>query len=108
MMEYPLIWKETFTAVVESIAIVESSDSTRTLYRTCNPASHIQDEDDFRRDTRFDVVYQLLRHGPIFRSIHTKEGQENPYRYKRKRVYYQRKVKKYPKNELTITTTEQE
>mmetsp|Transcript_1070 Transcript_1070/g.1219 ORF Transcript_1070/g.1219 Transcript_1070/m.1219 type:complete len:882 (+) Transcript_1070:735-3380(+) len=60
---------------------------TRTSYRTCNQESDVGDEENFRQDTRYDVVYHLLRHGPIFATGQT-------CRYKRKREYYPRSVKK--------------
>jgi hypothetical protein len=59
----------------------------RKSYRTCNQDSDIRDEDTFRKETRYDIVYHLLRNGPIFASGQT-------VRYKRKREYYPRGVKK--------------
>jgi len=64
-----------------------SKAMTRRSYRTCNQDSDIRDEDNFRHDTRYDVVYHMLRHGPIFATGQT-------CRYKRKREYYPRNVKK--------------
>ncbi|OEU12103.1 hypothetical protein FRACYDRAFT_244363 [Fragilariopsis cylindrus CCMP1102] len=59
----------------------------RKSYRTCNQDSDIRDEDTFKKEIRYDIVYHLLRNGPIFASGQT-------VRYKRKREYYPRGVKK--------------
>jgi len=59
----------------------------RKSYRTCNQDSSMEDEDTFRKEIRYDVVYHLLRNGPIFSSNHTQ-------RYKRRREYHSRGCKK--------------
>ena len=66
------------------LAIAKAS---RKKYQTCYQESYLHDETNFRQDNRFDVVYHLLRHGPIFAAGQT-------CRYKRKREYYPRGAKK--------------
>ena len=59
-------------------------------YRTCDQDSDVRDEENYRKEARFNIVYHLLRHGPIFSAGQT-------CRYKRKREYYPRRVKKLNK-----------
>jgi hypothetical protein len=75
------------TTIPLSVYPLALSKSFRKSYRTCNQDSDIRDEDTFRKEIRYDIVYHLLRNGPIFASGQT-------VRYKRKREYYPRGVKK--------------
>ena len=75
---------ETIPLSVFPLAI---SKAFRKSYRTCNQDSDIRDEDNFKYEIRHDIVYHLLRNGPIFATGQTE-------RYKRKRAYYPRVVKK--------------
>ena len=70
-----------------SVCPLAISKAFRKSYRTCNQDSDIRDEDNFKYEIRHDIVYHLLRNGPIFASGQT-------VRYKRKREYYPRGVKK--------------
>ena len=58
----------------------------RKKYQTCYQESYLRDETNFRQNTRYDVVYHLLRHGSIFAAGQT-------CRYKRKREHYSRGAK---------------
>jgi hypothetical protein len=78
---------ETIPLSVWPIAIFKAF---RKSYRTCKQDSDIRDEDTFKKEIRYDIVYHLLRNGPIFASGQT-------VRYKRKREYYPRGVKKHIK-----------
>ena len=75
------------TTVPLSVWPLAVATASRKKYRTCNQESDLRDETNFRQDTRYDVVYHLLRHGPIFAAGQT-------CRYKRKREYYPRGAKK--------------
>ncbi|OEU16897.1 hypothetical protein FRACYDRAFT_239493 [Fragilariopsis cylindrus CCMP1102] len=70
-----------------SVCPLAISKAFRKSYRTCNQDSDIRDEDNFKQEIRHDIVYHLLRNGPIFATGQTE-------RYKRKRAYYPRVVKK--------------
>ncbi|OEU10388.1 hypothetical protein FRACYDRAFT_247442 [Fragilariopsis cylindrus CCMP1102] len=70
-----------------SVCPLAISKAFRKSYRTCNQKSDIRGEDTFKYEIRHDIVYHLLRNGRIFATGQTE-------RYKRKRAYYPRVVKK--------------